>query len=428
MANESNRIAQLAEKHDRVQTIMHHVNADTLKAEHRRQIKGKAAGLDGVTKEDYDRNLDENVNDLVTRMKTFGYRPQPIRRTYIPKEGSDKLRPLGIPAYEDRLVQGAMRNVLDAVYEGKFYDFSHGFRKGKSQHQAIREVNQLIMTKKVNWIVDADIKGFFDTMDHEWVMKFLEHDIQDKNFLRYVKRFLKSGIVEDMKYYESDRGAPQGGLISPVLANVYLHYALDMWFNESVRKNCSGEAYIVRYADDFICMFQYEEEARKFYEGLKVRLAKFGLELAEDKSKIICFGRFAKQNSKGGSTETFDFLGFTHINGKTRTRKYTVVHRISRKKMKAKTAAVKQWLKYNIQGRAPDTIKALNRKLLGLYNYYGLSGNFIGVNSLYQAFRCSLFKALKRRSQKSKMTWDRFHAIMGAFPLLAPRLCVNIWS
>jgi len=264
--------------------MMHHVNADTLKAEHERQKTGKAAGVDGVTKEEYGENLERNIESLVERMKTFSYQPLPVRRTYIPKEGGGgRLRPLGIPAYEDKLVQGVMSDILDAVYEGKFYDFSYGFRTGKSQHQAIKEVNDTIMSKKISWVVDADIKSFFDTLDHEWLMKFLEHDIQDKNFLRYVKRFLKAGVMEGLERFESDLGAPQGGLISPVCANVYLHYVLDMWFDKVVKEECKGDAFIVRYADDFVCMFQCEREARKFFADLKERLAKFGLEIAEDK-------------------------------------------------------------------------------------------------------------------------------------------------
>jgi group II intron reverse transcriptase/maturase len=250
MENAYERIAQQVEKHKRAQTLMHYVNKQNLTEEHRQQHKGKATGIDRVGKEAYGENLEANIEDLLTRMKMFSYRPQAVRRTYIPKAGSDKMRPLGIPAYEDKLVQGAMRKVLDQVYEGKFYDFSYGFRKGKNCHQAIREVNQLIMTNKINFIVDADIKGFFDNVDHEWLMRFLEHDIADKNFLRYIKRFLKAGIMEDMKYHESDRGTPQGGLISPVCANVYLHYVLDMWFDKVVKKQCKGEAHIIRYADD----------------------------------------------------------------------------------------------------------------------------------------------------------------------------------
>ena len=203
---------------------MHYVNKDTLREEHRKQKYGKATGIDKVSKEEYELNLEENLENLLARMKRFSYKPQAVRRTYIPKAGSDKMRPLGIPAYEDRLVQGVMRKVFDQIYEWRFYDFSYGFRKRRDCHQAIREINQTVMTKKVNFVVDADIKGFFDNVDHRWLMKFLEHDIQDKNFLRYIVRFHKSGIMEDLKYYESDKGTPQGGLISPVLANVYLHY------------------------------------------------------------------------------------------------------------------------------------------------------------------------------------------------------------
>jgi len=234
MENAYSGIALQASKHGKVQTIMHYVNKENLTAQHKTQKSGKAVGVDGVSKEEYGERLEENIDNLLSKMKPFSYRPQSVRRTYIPKAGSDKLRPLGIPAYEDRIVQGVMRKVLDQIYEGKFYDFSYGFREGKSCHQAIHEVNQIVMTKKVNFMVDADIKGFFDNVDHKWLMKFLEHDIQDKNFLRYTVRFLKAGIIEDMQYYESDKGTPQGGLISPVLANVYLHYVLDMWFDKAV--------------------------------------------------------------------------------------------------------------------------------------------------------------------------------------------------
>ena len=317
VANGFEGIAKQSATHAKVQTIMHYVNRETLMDEHKNQETGKATGIDGVTKEQYSEHLDDNIEKLLARMKKFSYRPQAVRRTYIPKVGSDKLRPLGIPSYEDKLVQGVMRKVLDQIYEGKFYDTSYGFRTGKSCHQAVHAINQIVMTNKVNFVVDADIKGFFDNVDHHWLMKFLEHDIQDKNFLRYIVRFLKSGIMEDMRYHESDKGTPQGGLISPVLANVYLHYVLDMWFALAVKKHCKGEAYIVRYADDFVCFFQYENEAHSFYKALEERLAKFGLEIAKDKSQVMRFGRFAKQHSKDGKAPSFDFLGFTFINGET---------------------------------------------------------------------------------------------------------------
>lgn len=427
MANAYEGIALQAEKHKKVQTIMHYVNKQTLVEEHKRQKNGKATGIDGTTKKDYEEHLEENLNNLLVRMKTFSYRPQAVRRTYIPKAGSDKLRPLGIPAYEDKLVQGVMRKVLDQIYEGKFYDFSYGFREGKSCHQAIREVNQIVMIKKVNFVVDADIKGFFDNVNHEWLMKFLENDIEDKNFLRYIVRLLKSGIIEDMKYYESDKGTPQGGLISPVLANVYLHYVLDMWFDKVVKKNCKGEAYIVRYADDFVCFFQYQNEADNFYRALRERLRKFGLELADDKSKIIRFGRFARQNSENGKTDTFDFLGFTHINGKTRTGKYKVEHRTSRKKLKAKKASVKEWLWENIQSKPSDTIELLNKKLIGHYAYYGISGNYQGLLNFYRFVKVSFYKVLTRRSQRAYLSWYRYRLILKKHPIVLPKLYADIW-
>lgn len=407
---------------------MHYVNKETLKEEHKKQKYGKATGIDKVSKKEYSPDIDNNLDRLVAKMKTFSYKPQAVRRTYIPKAGSDKMRPLGIPAYEDRLVQGVMRNVLDQIYEWRFYDFSYGFRKGKSCHQAIRAINQIEMTKKVNYVVDADIKGFFDNVDHKWLMKFLEHDIQDKNFLRYISRFLKAGIMEDMKYYESDKGTPQGGLISPVLANVYLHYVLDMWFDKVIKRRSKGEAYIVRYADDFVCFFQYENEAKAFYEVLKERLAKFGLELSEEKSKIISFGRFARQNSKDGKTDSFDFLGFTLINGKTLKGKYRVAYRTSKKKLKAKKQAVKEWLKENIHGKPSDTIEKLNRKLAGHYAYYGINGNFEGLMKFYRFIVTAFYKILTRRSQRAYLTWKRYYSLLEKHPIVKPKLYVNIWT
>ena len=229
-------------------SLIHLVNKETIKEQHRKQPKEKASGIDRITKEEYDKDLDKNIENLIKRMKKFSYKPLPVRRTYIPKLNG-KLRPLGIPSYEDKLVQGVMANILNEIYEGKFLDCSYGFRPNRNCHQAIRAINQHIMINKVNYILDADIKGFFDNVNHEWLMKFQEHDIGDKNFLRYINRFLISGYMENMKYYETDKGTPQGGLISPILANVYLHYVLDLWFEKYVKPRLKGEAYLVRYAD-----------------------------------------------------------------------------------------------------------------------------------------------------------------------------------
>lgn len=353
-------------------------------------------------------------------MKKFSYKPQAVRRTYIPKLGSDKLRPLGIPAYEDRLVQGCMSYVLNEIYETKFLDCSYGFRPNKNCHQAIREINQRIMINKVNYVLDADIKSFFDNVDHKWLMEFLRHDIGDKNFLRYIARFLKSGIIEDLKYYESDKGTPQGGLISPVLANVYLHYVLDLWFEKGIKPKLKGEAYLVRYCDDFIIMFQYENEAQEVYELLKGRLKKFKLELAEDKTRILPFGRFK------GNKESFDFLGFAHYNSKTRTNKYTIQHKISKKKKRAKKQAIKEWLKDNMHENLVDVIERLNKKLVGMYAYYGINGMFDDLMGLYKYAKYGLYRVMCRRSQK-KIKVAKYKLILERIPIAKPKIYVQIW-
>ena len=291
-------------KYERVQNLMHNVNEQTLMAEHRKQSRRKAVGTDGVTKEEYDKNAEANVYELMQRMQKFQYKPLPVKRVYIPK-GNGNMRPLGLPSYEDKLVQGVMAKLLNDVYEVRFLDCSYGFREKRSAHDVVRFINQTIMTKKVNYVLEADIKGFFDNVNHEWLMRFLEHDIDDKNFLRYIKRFPIGGIMEGTELKESDKGTPQGGLISPVLANVYLHYVLDLWFEKGVKPRLRGEAYYVRYADDFLIMFQYEEEAQKVLRALKPRLGKFSLELAGEKTRILPIGRFK------GTKEDFYFLGFT---------------------------------------------------------------------------------------------------------------------
>lgn len=420
MENERKDIRTLAKKYDKLQTLMCYVNKETLLEQHKKQMKGKASGIDGVTKEQYDENVEENIGMLLTNMKKFSYKPQAVRRTYIPKTGSNKLRPLGIPAYEDRLVQGCMAYVLNEIYETKFLECSYGFRPNRNCHQAIREINQRIMINKVNYILDADIKSFFDNVDHKWLMEFLRHDIGDKNFLRYIDRFLRSGIIEDLKYYESDKGTPQGGLISPVLANVYLHYVLDLWFEKGIKPKLKGEAYLVRYCDDFIIMFQYENEAQEVYEKLKERLKKFKLELAEDKTRILPFGRFK------GNKESFEFLGFAHYNSKTRTNKYTIQHKISKKKKKAKKQAIKQWLKDNMHGNLVDVIERLNKKLVGMYAYYGINGMFSDLMGLYKYAKYGLYRVMCRRSQK-KIKVAKYKLILERIPIAKPKIYVQIW-
>lgn len=417
--NERKDIKYQVEKGYKPTSLIHLVNKETIKEQHGKQQRGKASGIDKMTKEEYDKDLDNNVEKLINRMKKFSYRPLPVRRTYIPKLNG-KLRPLGIPAYEDKLVQGVMADILNEVYECKFLDCSYGFRPNRNCHHAIGAINQHIMINKVNYILDADIKGFFDNVDHKWLMRFLENDIGDKKFLRYIKRFLISGYMEDMKLYETDKGTPQGGLISPILANVYLHYVLDLWFEKYVKPRLTGEAYLVRYADDFLIMFQYENEARKVYEMLIERLAKFNLEMEKDKTRIIPFGRYK------GTNETFDFLGFRHYNGTTRTGKYTVGHKMSKKKKKAKQQAITKWVKENRHLNLLDLITRLNQKLIGMYAYYGINGMLEELYKLYYHTRFIFYNAITRRSQR-KMKWKKIYIILIRIPIVKPKIYKDIW-
>ncbi len=420
MEQEPKGIREQSAKYPAVQNLMHNVNEQTLMAEHRRQARKKAVGIDGVDKAAYDEKAQENITELVERMKKFQYKPLPVRRTYIPK-ANGKQRPLGIPAYEDRLVQGVMAKVLNEVYEPRFLESSYGFRPGRSAHEVVRYINQTIMTKKVNYVLEADIKGFFDHIDHGWLMKFLAHDIQDKNFLRYVKRFLIAGIMEDGKRLDSDRGTPQGGLISPVLANVYLHYVLDLWMEKAIKPRLRGEVYYVRYADDFLILFQYENEAQKVMEVMKKRLGKFSLEIAEDKTRILPIGRFK------GTKEDFDFLGFTFFNTKTRTGKYRLGVRTSKKKLKAKRQAAKAWLKEHMHRPISETMQTIASVIRGHCNYYGVNGNFHAIQSFWKYLKYSAYRILNRRHQKRSMKYNKFLRIWNYY-VKEPHLTTDIWG
>ncbi len=420
MEQELKEIRYQSRTYAKLETLMNRVNATSVKEAHRKQVQNKAVGIDGMTKAEYGEKLDENVADLIARMKRFSYKPQPVRRAYIPK-ANGKMRPLGIPAYEDRLVQSVMAGLLNDIYEERFLDCSYGFRPERNAHMVVREINQTIMTKKVNYVLEADIKGFFDNVDHDWLMKFLENDIADRNFLRYVKRFLIAGIMEGAERKESDKGTPQGGQISPVLANVYLHYVLDLWYEKVLRKQCKGEVYYVRYADDFLLMFQYENEALEVMEALIARLGKFGLEVAEDKTRILPIGRFK------GTKEDFDFLGFTFFNTQTREGKYRLGVRTSKKKLKSKKQSAKAWLHENMHKPVSETMKHIQLSLQGHCNYYGISGNFHMVENFWIYVRYTTYRTLNRRHQKRSMKWDKFQRIWD-FYVKKPHLTKDIWN
>ena len=412
MSNEIIRISNIARKYSKVDTVMYALNENNLKASAKRIAGNKAVGIDNITKQEYISNIDENIRKLIESMKKMAYKPKAVKRVYIPKPGTDKKRPLGIPAIEDKIVQEVMTQILNAIYEPMFKEFSFGFRPGKSCHEAIAYLDMMLHRKKTNYIVDLDIKGFFDNIDHEWLVKFLEYKIKDRVYIRYIKRFLKSGIMEQGKILKSDRGTPQGGIISPVLGNIYLHFVLDEWFEKIVEKETKGYAGIVRYADDSVACFEYKEEAEKYLRSVKKRLAKFGLEVSEEKTKIIEFGRFANKNRKirgEKKAETFDFLGFTHYCSITKDRKFRVKRKTSRKKLNSKVAEIKEWLRKRMHCKVSETINLINIKLTGYYNYYGITDNLSSLKIFREIVIKMLFKILNRRTQKNKYSYEKFY-------------------
>lgn len=355
----------------KVQNIASYINKETLIASHKQMDRKKAKGIDGVSKDDYSKNLEENIPNLVERMKSGSYKPNATRRTYIPKDGSKKMRPLGISCYEDKLIENVIAQILTMIYEPKFYDDSFGFRPNRNCHQAVRQLVENIQYHKVCYIVEADIKGFFDNVNHQWMIKFLEHDIADKKFIEIINKFLKAGIMENGKYLESEKGTPQGNGASPLLANIYLHYVLDNWFDVMVKRKYKGETHLVRYCDDFVCCFQNKWEAEKFYKELIERFKKFGLQLALEKTKILEFGKFAKKNRERrglDKPETFDFLGFTFYCSENSNKTYFRCKvKTSKKKYRSKVKAMKQWIKYNRNMPIRELINKINQKLRGHY-------------------------------------------------------------
>lgn len=414
----------------RITNVAYLLNEENLKECFGQLKKGKAAGTDGVTLEEYGQNLGENLRGLVERMKRQAYKPQPVRRSYIPK-ANGKMRPLGIPAIEDKIVQKGMTRILEAVYEADFQDCSYGFRPNRGCHQALNRLDKIIMTQPINHIIDADIKGFFDHVDHGWLVEFLEHRISDPNFLRLVSRFLRNGYMEEGKVFNVEEGTPQGGVISPVLANIYLHYVLDLWVERVVKAGCRGVVEMVRYADDFVICVQYKDEAESILKELKERLAKFSLELAEDKTRCIAFGRFAKQNAeaKGVKPAAFDFLGFTHFIDRTRTGRYKLGRKTDRKKLTAKLKALNEWLK-GVRNLIPmrEIWKTLKAKLAGHFRFYGVSGNFRGIRGYWMEARRLAMKWLNRRSQKKSFNLKTFARYMERYPLPKPKIHHNFYD
>jgi len=433
VATKLRRIAEKARKEPtfKFTSLFHLMNEELLRECFRRLRKDAAAGIDKMTKEKYAENLDANLSDLIDRLHRMAYKPQPVRRKYIPKPGSTKQRPLGIPSFEDKLVQAALVRILESVYEQDFTADSYGFRPARSCHDALKALSQTVEDHPVNHIVEADIKGFFDNVDQQWLMKFVAHRIEDKRIQRMVKRFLRAGVSEDGSVTISDEGTPQGGVISPLLANIYLHYALDLWFEKVYRKSCTGYARLIRYADDFVVCFQYKLDAQRFREELVSRLGKFGLEVEPTKTKVMEFGRFAVENArrKGQRAESFDFLGLTHYCGTRKDGKGFRMKRVTaRKKFIAKLKAFKQWLKNARNLKTKELWGIASTKLRGHYNYYGVTDNLRGLARFGVQVKKLLFKWLNRRGKKNSLNWARFAEMLKRFPLPKPRIKVSMFA
>lgn len=417
--------------------LMHHIyNIDRLRAAYFMTKKTAAAGVDGETWQHYGEKLEENLKALSDKLHRGGYRAKPVRRVFINK-ADGKQRPLGVPVLEDKIVQRATAEVLNAIYETDFLKFSYGYRPGKGQHNCLDALYVGLFTRKVGWVLDADIRGFFDNLNHEWLIKFIEHRVKDKRVIRLIQKWLKAGVMLDGRRHEAEEGVPQGGSISPLLANIYLHYVFDLWAQRRRQERSSEEMIIVRWADDFVVGFEKRAQAEKFLADLKERMLKFSLELHPEKTRILEFGRYAAINRKRrglGKPETFNFLGFTHICGQTtgNNKIFTVRRHTIAKKMRSKLHEVKTELRRRMHHPIPEQGKWLRAVVGGHNRYYGVPTNLQQLGAFRTQVTRLWFRTLKRRSQKSILTWPRMrryadrwlpHAkLHHPFPL--KRLCV----
>lgn len=407
----------------RFTNLLTHLRVDLFREVYLRLKKRAAAGVDGQSWADYGENLEARLEDLQGRVHRGGYHPPPVRRTYIPK-ADGRRRPLGIPTIEDKIVQGAVQAVLTPIYEAEFLEFSYGFRPGRSQHDALDAIDRMLYGGKVNWVLDADIRAYFDTIDHDWMIKLLEHRIGDRRLLRLIRRWLNAGIMEEGQLLVSETGTPQGGKISPLLANIYLHYVLDLWA-EREAKRLRGEMYTVRYADDFLIGFQYENEAKQVRGRLEARLRGFNLETQQEKTHLLRFGRFAHEHCHRDGLKrprTFDFLGFTHICGRSRRGKFAVKRRTSKKKRKAKLAELKVQMRQRMHWEVRAQWQWLCSVLRGHYQYYAVPTNYEALRQFRDRIRRRWHWVLQRRSQRARLSRRQLDHLDKVFPLPRPRI------
>jgi RNA-directed DNA polymerase len=410
--NELGRVRRVArtDKEARFTALLHHVDINRLRAAYWALNPKAATGVDGVTWEDYGKDLEENLRDLHARVHRGAYRARPSRRVYIPKPDG-RQRPLGVAALEDKILQRALVEVLNAIYEQDFLGFSYGFRPGRSPHQALDALAAGIVGKKVNWVLDTDFRDYFSSLDHRWLERFLEHRIADRRVLRLIQKWLAAGVVEKGSWTAFEAGVPQGASVSPLLANVYAHYVFDLWAHQWRRRHAHGDVVIVRFADDAVVGFEHRDDAERFWADLRDRLAEFGLELNAEKTRLIEFGRFAAPNraARGlGKPETFQFLGFTHICGKTRkTGRFKLKRITDSKRVRAKLHALKGEMAKRRHLPIPEQGRWLASVLRGHYNYYAVPDNGAALNAFRRQLIRRWLRALRRRSQRTTMSWER---------------------
>jgi RNA-directed DNA polymerase len=418
------REVAVRDKEARFTALLHHVTVERLWAAFASLKEDAAPGADGVRWYDYAQDLRVNLEGLHGRVQSGRYRASPVRRVHIPKPDG-RMRPLGVASLEDKIVQRALGEVLNAVYEADFLGFSYGFRPGRKPHDALDALAAGIYGSKVSWVLDADIRDFFGSLDRDWLGKFLRHRIADERVLRLIGKWLAAGVVEDGKLSEMVRGAPQGASLSPLLANVYLHYVLDLWADWWRRHHARGDVVIVRFADDFVLGFQYQDDAEEFQAALRERFARFGLELHPDKTRLIEFGRYAAARRKArgeGKPETFTFLGFTHICAVSRKGRFWIRRKTDRKRMTAKLKMVKDQLRRRRHQPVPEQGRWLASVITGHQDYYAVPGNYDAVHAFRTQATWHWHRALKRRSQKTRLTWDRMNRLAARW---LPPTCIT---
>lgn len=418
MSTDLRRIREYVARHPNevMTSLYYHVtDIDNLRSCYKSLDGRKAIGIDGVGKGEYGKELEENLKNLSDRLKRMGYVPQNKRRTYIPKPGSDKGRPLAISVFEDKIVEMSVKRVLEQIYEPMFLDCSYGYRENRNPHQCIDAIGKTIQQKRTNHVVEADIRSFFDRLNWEWLGKFLRHRIGDERLLRLITRMLKAGIMEDGLVKACEEGAPQGAIVSPVLSNVYLHYALDLWFEKRIKPYSRGDAHLFRFADDFLCVFRYKEDAEQFERALKDRLEGFGLEVAPEKTQRIEFGKYAVENAKrkGERRPMFTFLGFTHYCGKTRYGHFKVKRCTSMKKFRLKLREYTEWIKKERSNYPTGVLmRRAKSRIQGHLNYYAITDNGRMCESYRNWFTMITYKWLNCRSQRKSYNWNEFHQML----------------